>query len=78
MPPEKKAVDAKGTKQREDADRISLGTMGMDAKSAMEHEGSSEEQFLDENGSVLRLNVEGELPEKILESLLRTDQQTYA
>jgi hypothetical protein len=71
-------VDAKGTKQREEADRISLGTLGMDAKSAMEPEGSSEEQFLDEDGSVIRLTAEGELPEKILESLLRTDPQTYA
>jgi len=52
--------------------------MGMDAKSAMEPEGSSEEQYLDEDGSVIRLNVEGELPERILESLLKTDPQTYA
>lgn len=75
---EKKAMDPKGTKQKEDADKISLGTMGMDAKSAMEPEGSSEEQYLDEDGSVIRLNVEGELPERILESLLKTDPQTYA
>ena len=65
---------AHGVKTEEDknADKISLGTLGMDAKSAMEPEASDEEKMYDENGSEIKLNIEGQLPEKVLESLLNT------
>jgi hypothetical protein len=50
----------------------------MDAKSAMEPEASTDEKYLDEDGSEIKLNIEGELPEKVLKSLLDTHPQTYA
>ena len=48
---------AHGVKTEEDknADKISLGTLGMDAKSAMEPEASDEEKMYDENGSLRTL-----------------------
>jgi hypothetical protein len=50
----------------------------MDAKSAMEPEASAEEKYLDDDGSEIKLDVEGNLLEIVLESLVDTHPQTYA